>query len=428
MTNQREEALNIIKKAQEDEDLVDLIENLKNIDPQEYGFIKSISFGTIRYLIRIDYIIKKLSKIKFSKIHTDILNIMRLSLYQLIYMEHIPESAVVNESVKLAKKYGNKGAVGFVNGSLRNFIRNKDEFLKIECKTNIKKLSIKYSYPIWIVKEIEKVYGLQILEEVLITFNEPSKFVIRTNSIKITRENLKARLENLGFVVELTKFSNYGLVIENPRGIFDSTPYIEGLFYVQSESSQLVGQLAIENEKYESVLDLCSSPGGKISHIYELLEGQGHYTAADINEKKIETIYDNFKRLNIKDIKIVVNDATNKNEEMNNNFDLIILDAPCSALGLMSKFPQIKYTKSYDDLKDLSIIQKKILDNAKDYLKPGGKLVYSTCTFTLMENEEVIYEFLKENKNFSLKKKIKKISPLDFDSDGFTIGVMIKNE
>jgi 16S rRNA (cytosine967-C5)-methyltransferase len=428
MTNQREEALNIIKKAQEDEDLIDLIENLKNIDPQEYGFIKSISFGTIRYLIRIDYIIKKLSKIKFSKIHTDILNIMRLSLYQLIYMEHIPESAVVNESVKLAKKHGNKGAVGFVNGSLRNFIRNKDEFLKIECKTNIEKLSIKYSYPIWIVREIEKVYGLQILEDVLIKFNEPSKFVIRTNSIKITRENLKARLENLGFVVELTKFSNDGLFIENPRGIFDSTPYIEGLFYVQSESSQLVGQLAIENEKYENVLDLCSSPGGKISHIYELLKGQGKYTAADINEKKIETIYDNFKRLDIKDIKIVVNDATNKNEEMNNNFDLIILDAPCSALGLMSKFPQIKYTKSYDDLKDLSIIQKKILDNAKDYLKPGGKLVYSTCTFTLMENEEVIYEFLKENKNFSLKKKLKKISPLDFDSDGFTIGVMIKNE
>ncbi|NLD16060.1 MAG: 16S rRNA (cytosine(967)-C(5))-methyltransferase RsmB [Tissierellia bacterium] len=428
MINQREITLEIIKKSQKGEDLVELVENQKNLEPQEYGFIKSISFGTIRYIMRLDYIIKKLSKIKFSKIHIDILNIMRMSLYQLIYMGHIPESAVVNESVKLAKKYGNKGSVGFVNGSLRNFIRNREKFLEIDYKTDLDRLSIEHSYPIWIIEEIEKAYESENLEEILIKFNEPSKFVIRANSLKISREDLKSRLENLGFKVEFTKVSNDGLVIENPRGIFESTPYTEGLFYVQSESSQLVGQLAVENAKFENILDLCSSPGGKISHIYEVLKGKGNYIAADVNEEKIRIIDENFKRLGISDVRLVVNDGTILNENLKNDYDLIILDVPCSALGLMSKFPQIKYSKSSDDLMELSVIQQKILNNAKEYLKPGGKLIYSTCTFTLIENEDVLYKFLQENKNFSMEKEISKISPLDFDSDGFTIGVMIKDE
>ena len=428
MINQREITLEIINKSQKGEDLVELIEDLKNLEPQEYGFIKSITFGTIRYIMRLDYIIKRLSKIKFSKIHIDILNIMRMSLYQLIYMEHIPESAVVNESVKLARKYGNKGSVGFVNGSLRNFIRNREKFLEINCDNYLDRLSIEHSYPIWIIKEIEKAYGLESLEEILIKFNEVSKFVVRSNSLKISREDLKSRLENLGFKVEFTKISNDGLIIENPRGIFNSTPYIEGLFYVQSESSQLVGQFALENLKFENILDLCASPGGKISHVYELLKGKGDYIAADVNEKKIKIIHENFERLGIRDIKLIVNDATILNEKLKNDYDLIILDVPCSALGLMSRFPQIKYSKSFDDLIELSVIQQKILNNAKEYLKPGGKLIYSTCTFTSIENEDVLYKFLQENENFSMKKAIRKISPLDFDSDGFTIGVMTKDE
>lgn len=428
MKNQREIALDIIKKVDRGEDLNNLIEEESaSLNSQEFGFVKSLTFGTVRYKIRLDYIVKKLSKIPFRKIHEDILNIMRMSLYQLIFMDHIPDSAVVNEAVNLSKKLGNRGSVGFVNGSLRNFIRNKDEFLKIDEKNDEDVLSIKHSFPKWIVKEIVKSYGRENLEEVLIELNEPSNFVIRANTLKTSRLKLKEELEKLNFEVELTEKSNYGLIINDPRGIFDTFLYKEGQFYVQSESSQLVGQEIAKHENVNSVLDLCASPGGKITHIYELLNGEGNFLAGDVNAEKLKTIKDNINRLEFNNIDLFINDGTVLNEDLIDRFELVLVDAPCSALGLIAKFPQIKYSKTFDDVKALSSIQKMILENSGKYLKENGILVYSTCTFTKMENEEIIEDFIKRNPKFSLVNEIMKVNPIEFKSDGFTIGVMRKN-
>ncbi len=428
MKNQREIALNIIKKVDSGEDLNNLIkEESSSLTSQELGFVKSLTFGTVRYKIRLDYIIKKLSKIPFRKIHEDILNIMRMSLYQLIYMDHIPDSAVVYEAVKLSKKFGNRGSVGFVNGSLRNFLRNKEKFLKIDEEKDEDILSIKYSFPKWIVNEIVKSYGKSNLEQILRELNEPSNFVIRANTLKISRLKLKEELEKLNFEVDLTEKSNYGLIINNPKGILDTSLYDEGMFYVQSESSQLVAQEIIDYKNRNSVLDLCASPGGKITHVYELLNGKGNFLAGDVNAEKLDIIKDNLKRLGTNNINLFINDGTILNEDLINKFDLVIVDAPCSALGLIAKFPQIKYSKTLNDVKALSSIQKMILENSEKYLKNDGILIYSTCTFTKMENEEVIENFLKENPRISLEKEITKVNPIEFKSDGFTIGVMRKN-
>lgn len=428
MKNQREIALNIIKKVDSGEDLNNLIkEESSSLTSQELGFVKSLTFGTVRYKIRLDYIIKKLSKIPFRKIHEDILNIMRMSLYQLIYMDHIPDSAVVNEAVKLSKKFGNRGSVGFVNGSLRNFLRNKEKFLKIDEEKDEDILSIKYSFPKWIVNEIVKSYGKSNLEQILRELNEPSNFVIRANTLKISRLKLKEELEKLNFEVDLTEKSNYGLIINNPKGILDTSLYDEGMFYVQSESSQLVAQEIIDYKNHNSVLDLCASPGGKITHVYELLKGKGNFLAGDVNAEKLDIIKDNLKRLGSNNINLFINDGTILNEDLIDKFDLVIVDAPCSALGLIAKFPLIKYSKTLNDVKALSSIQKMILENSEKYLKNDGILIYSTCTFTKMENEEVIENFLKENPRISLEKEITKVNPIEFKSDGFTIGVMRKN-
>lgn len=427
MKNQRAIAIQIIKKTESGEDLSYLIDNLKDLDTQEIGFVKSLCFGTIRYKIRLDYIIRKLSKIKFEKIHKDILNIMRMSLYQLIYMDHIPDSAVVNEGVKLAKKYGNKGSVSFVNGSLRNFVRNKDDFLIISSENKKEYLSLKHSFPLWIVEEIEKSYGFDEIESVLTALNQPSDFVIRVNTLKSTKDDLKYQLEARGYEVLYSKLSNDGLIIQNPRGIFDTPFYKQGLFYVQSDSSQLVGQIGVKDETFENVLDLCASPGGKITHIHQLLNGKGKFVACDITLEKTKLIEENLNRLSIENIKIVKNDATILKENWIDSFDLIVVDAPCSALGLISKFPQIKYSKSLNDIKALSVIQGLILENAEKYLKKGGKLVYSTCTFTKLENEKVISSFIENNPNIVLEGEILRINPAESSSDGFTIGVMRKN-
>lgn len=424
MKNQREIVIELLNKYEEEnKSLDDLLNNLTNLNSQEYGFVKTLLYGTVRYKIRLDYIIKKLSKIKFNKIHKSILNILRISLYQIIYMDHIPERAVVNEGVELAKKFGNKGSVGFVNGSLRNFIRNKEKFLKVNLNNELERFSIIYSFPMWLVENIKENYQYYNLEEILNKFNEEAEFGIRINVLKTSKDDFLNEIKKSYNFKDMDHSTN-GTVLENPSNIFNTKIYNEGYFYVMSQSSQLVSEMIFKYIKPTKVLDMCAAPGGKITHIYELSKGTGEFLACDISDYKLKLIKENLERLyNSESIKLCKNDGTKINENFIEKFDLVILDAPCSALGLIRKMPEIKYNKKPESLKSLSNMQLKMLNNASKYVLKEGVISYSTCTFTKEENIEVIEKFLMVNKNFELLES-RKISPSDFNSDGFSIFIL----
>lgn len=420
MKNQREIILNVLNEYENKKDNLDnLLKSLKRLSNQEYGFIKTVTYGVVRYKFRLDYLIKKLSKIKFEKIEITVINILRLSLFQLIYMSHIPESAVVNEAVQLTKVYSNKGAVAFVNGSLRNFLRNKKRFLVIG-EEELTTLSIEYSIPKWIIKEIKEAYKGKDLEAILEKFNAEEKFGIRIT--KNSESTVKSLLDQ-DYMLEKMKISKHGYILKNPEGIFNSDEYKRGLFYVQSESSQLVGHEISKLGFFNNVLDLCAAPGGKITHVANLQEEIGNFVACDINDKKLNLIKENINRLGLNNIQLIKNDATIFNEKFEEKFDLVIMDVPCSALGLMRKLPEVKYSKSKEMLKELNCIQEAIINNGSKYVIIGGFLVYSTCTFTISENEKIIANFINKNNNFELVYS-RKISPIDFDSDGFCINIL----
>lgn len=425
MKNQRRIAVNLLNKYNnENKNIEDLMEEINSLSKQEYGFIKTLVYGVIRYELRLDYIIQKLSKIKFSDLDGDVVNILRISLYQLIYMDHIPQSAVVNEAVNLVKNSVNKKAQGFVNGSLRNFLRNKERYLKINEKDLWKNLSIKYSMPTWLVKEIASAYGKTNLEEILAKFNEEQDLAIR---ISKDLDKTKESLNSLGFDLLASPQGKYSFTVKNPQGIFSTKDYYQGNFYAQSLSSQELGYQLIKFGPYENVLDLCAAPGGKTFHLMNSQKSQGKFFACDISLDKLKLIEDNKKRLGLEELKIEQNDATIFRKDFVDAFDLVIADLPCSALGLMRKLPEVKYNKSIESIDNLVDIQRKILNNAKDYVKVSGLIAHSTCTFTKRENEDLIDEFLEKNSNFKLIYR-KKISPLDFDSDGFAINILKRTD
>lgn len=421
MKNQRRIAVDLLNKYKnENSSIESLMDEVKNLNRQEYGFIKTLVYGVIRYEIQLDYIIKQLSKIKFTDLDREIVNILRMSLYQLIYMDHIPQRAVVNEAVNLVKNSANKKAQGFVNGSLRNFIRNKNRYLKIQEKDQWKNLSIKYSMPVWLVKEVASAYGEINLEKTLKVFNEEQDLSIRiTKDLEITRDSLNI----LGFQLLPSPQGENSFTIKNPQGLFMTKDYYQGNFYVQSLSSQELAYQLIKFGSYDNVLDLCAAPGGKIIHLMNSQKNQGNFLACDISNDKLKLIEENKSRLGLENLKIEKNDATVFREDFVDSYDLVIADVPCSALGLMRKLPEVKYNKSIESIEALVDIQKRILGNAKEYVKESGLIAYSTCTFTKRENEELIDEFLRENYNFKLIHR-QKISPLDFNSDGFSINIL----
>lgn len=428
MKNQRKiilEILDIINKDS-NKSIDTILNDYQGLSEQEYGFIKTVVYGTTRYLYTIDQIIKPLSKIKLKKIHPSVLNIIRISLYQLIYMDHIPSHAVVNEGVNLAKEKSNNGAVSFVNGLLRNFIRNQDTYLDFSNKSYIERMALTYSFPIWLVKSIRDSYKDYNIEDILDNFNKESIFGIRANTLTNDKEILKNKLKTNGYKAEFMSYSKDGLIINNPNNIFKTSLFKDGDFYVQSESSQYVSELIMKYINGNRILDLCASPGGKITHIYEKLNGQGEFLACDINSNKVSLIQENLKRLKHKNIKTCVNNGEVLNEKFVDYYDLVIVDAPCSGLGLLRKYPNIKQDKTENTIKFLREIQYNILKNASKYVIKGGIISYSTCTFTKDENEDIIKQLLDEESQFTLEEFIR-ISPTDFNSDGFTIGIIKNN-
>lgn len=370
---------------------------------QDENFIRELVYGVIENLEYIDYIISKASKIKLKKIHPTIIEAIRLGIYQIIFMDRVPVSAAVNESVNLAKKYGHKGTIGFVNGVLRSISRDIEGYSKIDIKDKTKYLSVKYSHPEYMVKRFVKDFGYEFTEKLLVVNNSTPLLNIRVNTLKTTKEKLKKALEDKGFVVSQGEYAHDALIIHNPSKIVGLLEFKKGHFTIQDESSMLVAQV-LNPAEGSLVLDVCSAPGGKSTHIAQLMKNKGRVISRDIFDHKIKLIEENKKRLGINIIDAEVYDALKLDDSLVGRVDYCLVDAPCSGLGLIRRKPEIKWNRSEEDIKKLNNLQLGILDIAKHYVKRGGILMYSTCTILDEENIQVIKEFLSKNMDFKLIK------------------------
>jgi 16S rRNA (cytosine967-C5)-methyltransferase len=328
-------------------------------------------------------------------------------------MDKVPDFAAVNQAVELVK-INDKKATSFVNGVLRNILRNKDEFNKIDIKNKIEKLSIEYSHPEWFVDKFIKIYGEDFVKTLMNVNNTSPGLTIRVNTLKCKKEELAKMLSSKGIECIDGRLRE-ALLLKGFSSIEKSEEFNEGLFTIQDESSMLAVRV-LDPKAGDRILDLCSAPGGKSTGMAQLMDNKGEILSFDIHEHKLALINKNAKRLGIDIIKTRLKDSTVLDEEYKDWADKVLLDAPCSGLGLIRKKPEIRWTVTQKDIIELQKIQMDIISNASSYVKKGGTLVYSTCSISQEENEEIIQYFLDKNENFKLE-SICKYLPDDIKKD-----------
>lgn len=411
-----------------------VLEKYQYLEKKERAFITRVTEGTLEHMIELDYILNQFSKVKVNKMKPVIRNILRSAVYQLKYMDSVPDSAVCNEAVKLAVKKGFGTLRGFVNGVLRNVARGLDQ---VEYpKEGIPRLSVCYSMPEWILSLWEKSYDLSAIETMLQAFQKETPVTIRCNLSKTTPEELKQSLEQEGVTVTLHPYLSYAFWIQGYDHLAELSSFQKGEFYVQDISSMLVGEIAAPNAG-DRVIDVCAAPGGKALHIAEKLQGTGSVEARDLSPYKVGLIEENIERSGLTNIRAVQQDATMFDLTSEETADLVIADLPCSGLGVLGKKTDLKYKATEQGTKELAELQKEILKNAARYVRHGGALIYSTCTINPAENMENVHWFLKEFPEFTvapiadklcpgLRKSVQETGCLQLlpgihDSDGFFI-------
>ena len=375
--------------------------NMKILDNRDIGFISELTYGVITWKLTIDEIIKKYSNLRLKKISPWILNILRMGIYQIVFLNKVPKSAAVNESVNLAKRYGHKGSSNFVNAILRKVSKNDyEEMFNIE--NNVERISKTNSMPVWIVETLLKENTLEKVEEICKNSNLKPELSIRVNNLKTSKEELKKKLEEKDIKVENGVLEDF-LILKNAKNIENIEEFKNGFFTVQDEAAGLTAKI-LNPQINDTVLDACSSPGGKTTYLAEIMKDKGEVIAFDIHPHRVKLVEQVSKRLNLKSIKTDVKDSSIYDEKYKEKFDKILLDVPCLGLGVLKRKPDIKWQRKKEDIKEISKIQKQILDTCSKYLKKGGALVYSTCSILKEENEDVVNEFLEENENFEMEK------------------------
>ena len=431
--NARKLAYKILMSLDESREVSDKVINdylKKNVlDKRDENLVRKIVYGCLENKLLLNYYIGKVASQSFSKLDKEIIYILQIGMYQILFLDKIPDSAAVNESVKIAKKVNFKTS-GFVNGVLRSFIRQKDQ-LSISQDDLIEYLSITYSYPKWLVNYFIDLYG-QEKTEVIFKFNKkPPVLSIRVNTLKTTRDELLNDLKALGMTVKKSDLTESGIFVENLNGLSVDLLdlFKEGYFYIQDDASILVSEM-LEPYEGDKVLDVCAAPGGKTTHIAQLMNDQGFILARDVSTSKLAYIEENVKRLGVSSIQTEIFDGTATDEEHSEYFDKILVDAPCSGLGIIRRKPEIKYNRSLKEIESISNLQYKILQESAKLLRIGGVLVYSTCTIGTLENQDVINKFLSKHENFDIIKLDDKdylqILPGDYTSDGFFICKLLK--
>ena len=397
--------------------LRDVLSKYQYLSKQERAFITRLTEGTVEHMIELDYIIDAFSKTKVRKMKPLIRNLMRMGVYQIKYMDSIPDSAVCNESVKLAKRHKFGQLSGFVNGVLRNIARNIADLEMPE------DLSIKYSMPQWIVDKWTKDYGESKTEEILKGFMEERPISIRTNLTRITPQQLKEKLIEEGVILGELPLE-YAFTISGFDYLEALDSFSQGLFYVQDVSSMMVAEWAKVSEG-DYVIDVCAAPGGKSTHVAELLNGTGMVEARDLTEYKVSLIEDNILRHELTNMKAVCMDATVFDEGSVDKADVLICDLPCSGLGVLAKKTDIRYKMSKEQQEELVQLQRDILSAVHSYVKPGGTLVYSTCTININANEGNVSWILEQYPEFELVEQ-KQLFPGEISNDGFFLAKLKK--
>ena len=405
--------------------------SLSNLDKR---FISEIVSGVIKHKITIDYIIDKYSKIKSKKMSPFVLSVLQTGVYQIVYMDKVPKSAAVNESVKLVKKSPAHGLSGITNAVLRSV--NEDEIDHIT-GNDAEYLSIKYSYPLWLSKRWVNEFGYEFAEKIMISLDEKSDLFIRRSlgcsEKELISELKKDSVECSPFIPEGFSDYRFSYVITNVSDLTSLSAYKKNMFYIQDPSASLAAY-ALNPTEGECIIDLCAAPGGKSIFAAELMNNIGKVISCDIYDQKIKMIRENADKYGLKIIKPTLNDALVYNEKFENTADKIICDVPCSGFGIIKKKPDIKYSRSESDIYSLSEMGLKILLSADKYLKPGGIIVFSTCTIEKEENENVVNEFLKIHSNYSLipfgdaQKAMYTFYPCNTGTDGFFICKLKKDE
>ncbi|WP_195970170.1 16S rRNA (cytosine(967)-C(5))-methyltransferase RsmB [Clostridium thermobutyricum] len=398
--------------------------DLSNLNSKDKGLVTEIVYGTLRRKRTLDLIIGSFVR-DISIMDKRILNILRAAIYQLRFLDKIPSYAACNEAVEEAKKISLKSSK-LVNGILRNYLK-KEGKVNIKFSNKLYKLAYDYSFEPWLVRLFISQYGENKAIKIMKGLNSTPSITLRVNSLKGDYDSVLEELERLGYNVEEGSISPDAIVIKGGSAIEANELFNEGKCTVQDESAMLVAPV-LELEKDDTVLDICSAPGGKTTHIGEILENTGKVLAFDLHENKLSLIKENCERLGVKNVELSQMDGTILNEKLINIGDKVLIDVPCSGLGIIRRKPEIKWNKNKDDLKSLIKIQREIMKNSWQYLKSGGVMVYSTCTLNKEENEENIRWFLKSYEDAKLDTVfIGKGENIEYTEDGMVTILPNKN-
>lgn len=421
-TGERELALAVLLEIEKGEKshlvLRSVLEKYQYLTKQERAFLTRIVEGTVERRLELDYMLNQYSKVKVNKMKPVIRNILRLAVYQMKYMDQVPDAAACNEAVKLAVQKGFGNLRGFVNGVLRNIARNLDKIEYPGPEDTVSYLSVKYSMPEWIVQMWLKDYGAEKTEEILGGFYMERPTTIRVNENQISREELTEKLQSEGIKVEKHSFLQSALLISgyDYLGALDS--FCQGDFQVQDAASIQVAESAgIKEGDY--IIDVCAAPGGKALHAAQILNGTGFVEARDLTEYKVALIQENIWRMGFSNIEAIQQDATVFDEVSEEKADIVLADLPCSGLGVLAKKTDLKYKMTAEIQKEVADLQRQILGTVHRYVKPGGVLIYSTCTICKSENEENVKWFVENYSDFELEWE-KQIFP-GRETDGFFI-------
>ncbi len=405
--NLREIALGILMEITEEEAyshevLRDTLAKYQYLEKRDRAFISRVVEGTLEHMIQLDYIIEQFSNVPVYNMKPLIRNLLRMSVYQLKYMDSVPDSAVCDEAVKLAQKRGFYNLKGFVNGVLRNTARRLSQVRYPDpAEEPMYYLSVKYSFPVWILDKWVAQFGYETTETICKDSHMSRGTTVRCNLSKASKEEVIDELEDQGITVRQHPYLDYALEISNYNYIGSVSAYRRGWIQVQDVSSMLVSEIAAPNWG-DYCIDTCAAPGGKSLHLADKLMGSGYVEARDISEHKVDQMQDIIDRSNAINIRAVRMDATISDEESRGKADIVLADVPCSGLGVIRKKQDIKYRMSEKQQQDLIQLQRRILGNVQEYVRPGGTLIYSTCTIGADENQYNIKWFL-ENYPFCLE-------------------------
>lgn len=401
--------------------LNDVLSKYAYLPKNERSFIKRLFMGTLEDMYELDYIINYISSTRTNKMKPVILNLLRMAVYQIFYMDSVPDNAAVNEAVNLAGKRGFKNLKGFMNGVLRNIIRKKDT-IEYPSRDNFDEyMEVKYSMPRELIKILLKDYSEDEIDEIGKASKVKRDVVIRVNTTKISVEDYMLKLKDAKVTANQSEKFKEALILKDFDMIETLPGYDEGEFYVQDISSMEAID-AIGLTKGLNVVDVCAAPGGKSIMAAILMENEGNIVSRDLSEYKVDRIRENVERVGLDIIKPEVHDALSLDTSMKDKMDVVIADLPCSGIGVIAKKPDIKYNVNLTGIDELSKLQEKILDTVKNYVKRGGKLLFSTCTITKAENVNNTKAFLAKNPEFELLKE-KQIIP-DSIQDGFYYALM----